>query len=89
MNMHFRFYLDMGLDRIKGPCRWGIMTVWFCLSANASYFPGVGVYIDRCITRTKNVVAQTKKRELEYNVIVKTLPYENYTNTVLEGYRSI
>ena len=43
------------LDRIKGPCMWGIITVWFCLMANASYFPGVwggggmGVYTDRCI----------------------------------------
>ena len=31
-----------GLDRIKGPCMWGIITVWFCLMANAPYFPGVG-----------------------------------------------
>ena len=38
-----------GLDRIEGPCMWGIITVWFCLMANAPYFPGVG-YIDRCIT---------------------------------------
>ena len=39
-----------GLDRIKGPCMWGIITVWFCLMANAPYFPGVGVYTDRCIS---------------------------------------
>ena len=43
-----------GLDRIKGPCIRDIITVWFCLMANAPYFPGVGggvgVYIDRCIT---------------------------------------
>ena len=39
-----------GLDRIKGPCMGGIITVWFCLMANAPYFPGVGVYIDRCIS---------------------------------------
>ena len=38
-----------GLDRIKGPCISGIITVWFCLMADAPYFPGVGVYIDRCI----------------------------------------
>ena len=30
-----------GLDRIKGPCMWGIITVWLCLMANAPYFPGV------------------------------------------------
>ena len=45
-----------GLDRIKGPCMLGIMTVWFCLMANAPYFPGVGVgkggYIDSCIKQT-------------------------------------
>ena len=29
------------LDRIEGPCMWGIITVWFCLMANAPYFPGV------------------------------------------------
>ena len=43
-----------GLDRIEGPYVWGIITVWFCLMANAPYFPGVagvGVYIDRCIMR--------------------------------------
>ena len=46
------FTFCRGLDRIKGPCMWGIITVWFCLMANAPYFPGVGevgVYIDRCI----------------------------------------
>ena len=31
-----------GLDRIKGPCMWSIITVWFCLMANTPYFPGVG-----------------------------------------------
>ena len=40
-----------GLDRIKGPCMWDIITVRFCLMANAPYFPGVGVYIDRCFTK--------------------------------------
>ena len=48
------FTFFKGLDRIKGPCMWGIITVWFCLMANAPYFPGVGevgVYIDGCITR--------------------------------------
>ena len=29
-----------GLDRIEGPCMWGIITVWFCLMANDPYFPG-------------------------------------------------
>ena len=42
------------LDRIEGPCMWGIITVWFCLMVNVPYFPAVGVggwwcYIDRCI----------------------------------------
>ena len=46
------------LVRIKIPCMWGIITVWFCLMANAPYLPGVwgggmGVYIDRCITHGK------------------------------------
>ena len=31
-----------GLDRIKGPCLWGFITVSFYLIANAPYFPGVG-----------------------------------------------
>ena len=43
-----------GIDRITGPSMWGIIIVWFCLMANAPYFPGegggVGVYIVRCIT---------------------------------------
>ena len=38
------FMFGRGLDRIKGPCMWGIITVWFCLMANASYFPGVGAF---------------------------------------------
>ena len=50
------FTFGRGLDRIKGPCMWGIITVRFCLMANAPYFSGVGgggvgVYIDRCITK--------------------------------------
>ena len=35
------FMFGRELDRIKGPCMWGIITVWFCLMANAPYFPGV------------------------------------------------
>ena len=42
-----------GLDRIEGPFMWDIITVWFCLMANATYFVGVGrgvgAYTDRCI----------------------------------------
>ena len=55
-----------GLDRIKGPCMWGIITVWFCLMANAPYFPGVvvvggvGVYIDRCISKQLYTVVLKK-----------------------------
>ena len=36
------FTFGGGLDRIKGPCNWGIITVWFCLMANAPYLPGEG-----------------------------------------------
>ena len=36
------FTFGRGLDRTEGPCMWGIITVWFCLMANAPYFPGVG-----------------------------------------------
>ena len=51
------FTFGRGLDRIKGPCMLDIITVWFCLMANATYLPGVGwggvggvgVYIDKCI----------------------------------------
>ena len=35
------FTFGGGLDRIKVPCMWGIFTVWFCLMANAPYFPGM------------------------------------------------
>ena len=31
-----------GIDRITGPSMWGIIIVWFCLMANAPYFPGEG-----------------------------------------------
>ena len=33
------------LDRIEGPCMWGIITVWFCLMVNAPYFPAVCVCV--------------------------------------------
>ena len=49
------------LDRIEGPCMWGIITVWFCLMTNVPYFPGVGtvgVYIDRCIIDVQAVHRQ-------------------------------
>ena len=36
------FTFGRGLDRINVPCMWGIITVLFCLMANAPYFPGVG-----------------------------------------------
>ena len=36
------FTFGRGLDRINVPCMWCIITVLFCLMANAPYFPGVG-----------------------------------------------
>ena len=56
-----------GLGRTEGPCMWGIITVWFCLMANAPYFPGVGgggVYIDRCIITTLKQQKQYSKSSI-------------------------
>ena len=33
------------------PGMWGIIPVWFYPVAEASYFPGVGVYSGRCIRK--------------------------------------
>ena len=44
------FHFTWGLERKQGPCIWGIITFFFNSKANAPYFPGVGVSIDRCIT---------------------------------------
>ena len=44
------FPFTWGLQRKQGPCIWGIITFFFYSKANAPYFPGVGVSIDRCIT---------------------------------------
>ena len=43
------FHFTWGLERKQGPCIWGIITFFFYSKANAPYFPGVGVSIDRCI----------------------------------------
>ena len=48
------FHFTWGLERKQGPCIWGIITFFFYSKANAPYFPGVGVSIDRCITMTLN-----------------------------------
>ena len=47
------FHFTWGLERKQGPCIWGIITFFFYSKANAPYFPGVGVSIDRCITDKK------------------------------------
>ena len=44
------FHFTWGLERKQGPCIWGIITFFFYSKANAPYFPGVGVSIDRCIS---------------------------------------
>ena len=46
------FHFTWGLERKQGPCIWGIITFFFYSKANAPYFPGVGVSIDRCIKET-------------------------------------
>ena len=64
-----------GLDRIKDPCMWGIITVWFCLMANAPYFPGVGeggftltgALVKRAIINQKECLKFTKKNMLHVN----------------------
>ena len=43
------FHFTWGLERKQGPCIWGIIISFFYSKANALYFPGVGVSIDRCI----------------------------------------
>ena len=42
------FTFGRGLDRIKGPCMWDIITVWLCPILPRGGV--VGVYIDRCIS---------------------------------------
>ena len=44
------FHFTWGLERKQGPWIWGIITFFFYSKANAPYFPGVGVSIDRCIS---------------------------------------
>ena len=48
------FHFTWGLERKQGPCIWGIITFFFYSKANAPYFPGVGVSIDRCIIERRN-----------------------------------
>ena len=57
------FHFTRGLKRKQGPCIWGIITFFFYSKANAPYFPGVGVSIDRCITERlyENCVTETKR----------------------------
>ena len=45
------FHSTWGLERKQGPRIWGIIAFFFYSKANAPYFPGVGVSIDRCINR--------------------------------------
>jgi len=51
------FHFTWGLERKQGPRIWDIITFFFYSKANAPYFPGVGVSIDRCI----NLVTQKHK----------------------------
>ena len=46
------FHFTWGLERKQGPCIWGMIRFFFYSKANAPYFPGVGVSIDRCIKVT-------------------------------------
>ena len=52
------FHFTWGLERKQGPCIWGIITFFFYSKANAPYFPGVGVSIDKCIKRNDRKIVR-------------------------------